>query len=392
MPEGDPLTVKAVQSLADVPAAGWDACAGSDNPTVSHAFLSALEDSGSATAESGWLGQHLVIEDAAGDVIACAPLYLKSHSYGEYVFDWGWADAYERAGGRYYPKLQGSVPFTPVSGPRLMVRPDVGAARAGELRDALGSAMVTLAERLGASSVHVTFPPEQTWRRLVELGYLERIGQQFHWHNRGYADFDDFLGALNSRKRKAIRKERREVAETGLRLRALTGPDIEPRHWDAFYRFYLSTIDKKWGPAYLTREFFSLLAERMAEQVVLMVAEKPDGTPVAGALNLLGADTLYGRNWGCSEEYRFLHFECCYYLAIEYAIAHGLARVEAGAQGPHKIQRGYLPEPTYSAHWIADPGLRDAIADYLAQERRGVRLEMAALAEESPYRKAPPGD
>ena len=387
MPDGrEPTAVKILGSLSEVTADAWDACVGAANPFVGHGFLAALEESGSATGETGWLPRHLVVEDEAGAVVAAAPLYLKSHSYGEYVFDWGWADAYERAGGRYYPKLQSSVPFTPVTGPRLLVRPDLPEPRRDELRRVLAAAMVDLAERLRASSVHVTFPTEAEWRLLGRFGMLQRTGQQFHWENRGYADFDAFLRALSSRKRKAIRKERRAVAEAGVSVRVLTGAEIEERHWDAFHRFYLMTADRKWGSVYLTRRFFSLLGERLGERVVLVMAED-GGRPVAGAFNLIGGDTLYGRNWGCGARYKFLHFEACYYQAIEFAIDRGLRWVEAGAQGPHKVQRGYLPCPTYSCHFIRDDAFRDAVARYLAAERRQVEGEMEALAGNSPYRK-----
>ncbi len=391
MPDGrEPATVKVLGSLGEVPAAQWDACAGADDPFLSHAFLSALEDSGSASARSGWLPRHLVVEDGAGTVVAAAPLYLKSHSYGEYVFDWSWADAYERAGGRYYPKLQSAVPFTPVSGRRLLVRPGADAGTEAELADVLAAAMVTLGERLGVSSVHVNFPTEAEWRRLGDHGFLLRTGQQYHWRNRGYERFDDFLGSLSSRKRKAIRRERRAVADQGIVLSTLTGDAVAERHWDAFYGFYRDTSDRKWGSAYLTRAFFSLIGETMAGNVVLVLAEA-DGRYVGGALNLIGGDTLYGRYWGCAEEYRFLHFEACYYRAIDFAIARGLKWVEAGAQGPHKIQRGYLPRRTYSAHWIADAEFRRVIERYLAEERAAVEDEMELLGQRSPFRRTDDG-
>ena len=383
MPDsGSSFTVKVMNRIGAVAAADWDACAGPDNPSLAHAFLHALEESGSVATEAGWQPQHLVVEDGAGHVIGAAPMYLKSHSYGEYVFDWGWADAYERAGGDYYPKLQISVPFTPVTGPRLMVRP--GADR--DVPAALIAGMQQLAQRYGISSVHVTYPTEPEWQRLGDVGWLQRTGEQFHWQNDGYGSFEDFLAALSSRKRKMIRRERREVADSGIRLHAFTGDAIEPEHWDAFYRFYIATADKKWGYPYLTHDFFQLLGETMAERVVLVMAAL-DGRWVAGALNLLGIDTIYGRNWGSAGEFRFLHFEACYYQAIEFAIAHGLKRVEAGAQGPHKLQRGYLPCLTYSAHWIVDSRLRDAVANYLGRERMMVDYELAALAAHSPFRK-----
>jgi uncharacterized protein len=379
---GDRVTVKIVSALSDIPAAAWDACAGSDNPFVSHAFLEALEASGSATTESGWLPQHLALEDESGTLLGAVPLYLKSHSYGEYIFDWGWASAYERAGGRYYPKLQCAVPFTPVTGPRLLLRPDAPAAAA----DALVAAMVELARRHKVSSLHVTFPTEPEWQRLGDAGFLQRIGQQFHWQNEGYGSFDEFLEALNSRKRKQIRRERRDAMQGGIEIEMLTGGDIKGAHWDAFYRFYRSTSDRKWGEAYLTRRFFDLLGERMAERVLLVMAKK-SGRYVAGALNLFGSETLFGRNWGCLGDFPFLHFEACYYRAIDFAIARGLKRVEAGAQGQHKIQRGYLPTPVYSAHWIRDPGFARAVADFVMRERRALENEMEQLEETlSPFR------
>jgi uncharacterized protein len=379
---GDGVTVKVVSALSDIPAAAWDACAGSDNPFVSHAFLDALEASGSATAESGWLPQHLALEDDSGTLLGAVPLYLKSHSYGEYIFDWGWASAYERAGGRYYPKLQCAVPFTPVTGPRLLLRPDAPEAAA----DTLVAAMVELARRHKVSSLHVTFPTEPEWQRLGDAGFLQRIGQQFHWQNEGYGSFDEFLEALNSRKRKQIRRERRDAMQGGIEIEMLTGGDIKSAHWDAFYRFYRSTSDRKWGEAYLTRRFFDLLGERMAERVLLIMAKK-SGRYVAGALNLFGTETLFGRNWGCLGDFPFLHFEACYYRAIDFAIARGLKRVEAGAQGQHKIQRGYLPTPVYSAHWIRDPGFARAVADFVMRERRALENEMEQLEETlSPFR------
>ncbi len=383
MPDGgEPIAVQVLGAVREVASEAWDACAGPDNPFVSHAFLKALEESRSATPETGWQARHLVVPDGDGGLLGAAPLYLKGHSYGEYVFDWGWADAYERAGGRYYPKLQASVPFTPVTGPRLLVRPD---AEADTVASALIAGMVELARRYKVSSLHVTFPTRADWRRLGAAGFLQRIGRQFQWHNRGYRSFDDFLAELASRKRKAIRKERRKASESGIVIRTLQGEAIEPRHWDAFHRFYLATSDRKWGSPYLTRAFFHRLGEALSERVVLVVAEDR-GEPVAGALNLLGGDTLYGRNWGSLGHYRFLHFEACYYRAIEFAIEHGLARVEAGAQGEHKLQRGYLPVETYSAHWIADPGFREAVEQFLERERRGVRYEIAMLAECRPFR------
>jgi len=320
---------------------------------------------------------------SAGRVLACAPLYLKSHSYGEYVFDWGWADAWTKAGRRYYPKLQCAVPFTPVTGPRLLVHPDIPAPM---LAPALGQVMTELAERSGLSSVHMTFAPEGEARLLEEQGWLLRLGEQYHWHNQGYASFDDFLGALSSGRRKTIRRERRDAA-AGLEILALTGADLTEEHWDAFFAFYMDTGARKWGHPYLNRRFFSLLGERMADRVLLILARR-GGRWIAGALNLIGGDCLFGRNWGCLENVPFLHFELCYYQAIEWAIDHGLARVEAGAQGQHKIARGYLPTPVYSAHWIADPALRTPVARFLEQERAAVQDEMEWLEEEySPFKQ-----
>lgn len=379
---GERLSVRMVERLAEVPAAAWDACAGPDNPFLSHAFLEALEASGSATAKTGWLPQHLLLEDAAGRLLGAVPLYLKSHSYGEYVFDHGWASAYERAGGRYYPKLQCCVPFTPATGPRLLIHPEAGEDAA----DTLVAALVEVARRRKVSSLHVTFPQETEWARLGRAGFLQRIGRQFHWENDGYATFDDFLEALNSRKRKQIRRERRDAMAGGLEIEMLTGAALERRHWDAFFRFYMSTSDRKWGSAYLTREFFDLLHARMADRVLLVMA-RLGSKYVAGALNLIGSDTLYGRNWGCLGDFPFLHFEACYYRAIDFAIERGLKRVEAGAQGQHKIQRGYLPCPTYSAHWIPDAGFRRAVAEFVDRERHAVEHEMEALEDAlSPFK------
>jgi predicted N-acyltransferase len=375
------LTLRLHTGIAQIEPAEWDACAGDDNPFVSHAFLSAVEDSGSAGPRTGWLPQHVALRDAAGQLVAAAPMYAKSNSYGEYVFDHGWANAYEQAGGRYYPKLQVAVPFSPVPGPRLLCRPDTGIGAA-----ALGGALVQACQELNLSGVHVTFCTAADWEALGEAGWLQRLGQQYHWENAGYGSFDDFLGALSSRKRKVLRRERRDANDCGLVFRTLRGPEIERHHWDAFYRFYQSTVDRKWGSAYLTRRFFPLLGERLGERVILMLAER-DGEPVAGALNLAGRDALYGRNWGCSGDYPFLHFELCYYRAIDYAIEHGLTRVEAGAQGEHKIQRGYLPKPTYSAHWLSHPGLRGAVSHFLERERPAVLERMEELATLSPYRR-----
>jgi predicted N-acyltransferase len=382
MPDGsERLTLTLHKALGQIAQADWDACAGPDNPFVSYAFLSAVEDSGSATPRTGWMPQHAVLRDEAGAVVAVAPMYAKSHSYGEYVFDHGWARAYEQAGGNYYPKLQVAVPFSPVPGPRLLVRPNTGLAP-GALADALAQTV----RQVDVSSVHVTFCSQPDWEALGEAGWLQRIGVQYHFANDGYATFDDFLAALSSRKRKSIRRERRDANACGLEFLALRGPEITKKDWRAFYDFYTSTVDRKWGSAYLTEKFFPLLGERLGDRVVLMLARK-DGVPVAGALNLAGSDALYGRNWGCSGDFPFLHFELCYYRAIDFAIANGLSRVEAGAQGEHKIQRGYLPVPTFSAHWIAHTGLRRAVSEFLDRERPAMLNEIEALSTASPFRR-----
>jgi uncharacterized protein len=386
MPDGqDAPTFRLIATLDAIEAADWDACAGPDNPFASHAFLKALEETGCVGGRTGWKPQHLVASDAGGRVIAVVPLYLKSNSYGEYVFDHGWANAYERAGGTYYPKLQSAVPFTPVTGPRLMVRPDAP----GGLVALLAAALETVATQMGVSSIHVTFPTEGEWTALGHAGWLLRTGQQYHWDNRGYAGFDDFLDALNARKRKSIRRERRAVAEAGITFAALSGGDLKAEHWDAFHRFYIDTAGRKWGSPYLNRAFFHRLGAVMADRVVLILGRR-DGQWVCGALNLLGTDTLYGRNWGAVVDVPFLHFEACYYQAMDVAIARGLARVEAGAQGEHKIQRGYLPVTTYSAHWVRDPGFRVALEDFLDRERRMVANQIEALAEYAPFRQGVP--
>ncbi len=384
MPDGsEHISVRVAESIAGIGEAGWDACAGADDPFLSYAFLSALEEAGCVSAESGWLPHHLAVEAPDGTLIAVAPLYVKGHSQGEYIFDWGWADAYERAGGRYYPKLQCAVPFTPVPGRRLLAKPGPDAS-AGEA--ALAAGMEELADRHGLSSVHATFLPEDQAENLAERGWLVRHGLQYHWRNRDYGDFEDFLATMMSRKRKSIAKERRRVAEAGIDTPILCGADIKPHHWDAFYRFYVDTYDRKWGYPYLNRDFLELLTERLVECVVLVLAEL-DGRLIAGALNLRGTDALYGRNWGAEGDYRFLHFEACYYRAIDFAIEHGLQRVEAGTQGPHKVQRGYEPVRTFSAHLIRDPGLREPVADFIRRESRQVTHELEAMAEMTPYRR-----
>jgi len=376
------------RKIADIDAEDWDACAGTENPFVGHAFLKALEDSGSVADDKGWAPHHLVVEDEKGAVIAVAPGYLKSHSYGEYVFDRGWAEAYERAGGRYYPKFQIAVPFTPVPGPRLLVRPG---PEAESRRKALISAAVGIVTDNKLSSLHVTFATAEEARLMEGLGLTLRKGQQFHWENRGYRDFDDFLAALASRKRKAIRKERREVTDAGIEIERIEGAALTEDHWDRFFRFYMDTGSRKWGRPYLNRRFFSLLGESMAAKIVLFFARR-DGRTIAGALNLVGADCLYGRYWGAVEEVKHLHFELCYYRAIDHAIERGLARVEAGAQGPHKLARGYLPRATYSAHFILDPGFRQAVANFVARESLAVDADIDELERFGPFKKTEAGD
>jgi predicted N-acyltransferase len=382
------LRVRVVPAIADIPAAAWDACAGpgpgaAANPFTRHAFLAALESSKSATARTGWQPQHLVAETADGAVIGVAPCYLKSHSRGEYVFDRGWAEAYERAGGSYYPKLQVCVPFTPATGRRLIAAPG---ARQAEAQAALAHALVELTRLREASSVHVTFMTQAECRALGERGFLMRTDQQFHWENAGFATFEDFLAALASRKRKVIKRERREALANGIEVCWLTGTDLTEAAWDAFFAFYLETGSRKWGRPYLTREFFSLIGAAMADETVLIMAKRGRRF-IAGAINFIGAGTLFGRHWGAIEHHPFLHFEVCYYQALEFAIAKKLARVEAGAQGEHKLARGYLPATTFSAHHIADPALRRAIDDYLKRERAYVEAAGRELLEASPFRK-----
>ncbi|HEX9955325.1 MAG TPA: GNAT family N-acetyltransferase [Allosphingosinicella sp.] len=366
------------QGVASFAAADWDACAGTDNPFLSHAFLSALEESGSATAAAGWHPVPIAIDAPDGSLAAVAPAYLKSHSQGEYVFDQGWAQAWERAGGAYYPKLQIAVPFTPVPGRRLLAR-DPGHA------SALIAAAEAVVEQHRLSSAHATFIAEAEVPLFEAAGWLIRTDSQFHWHNDGYGSFDDFLAALSSRKRKTIRKER-AAALDGLRVEHVSGADISEAHWDAFWDFYQDTGARKWGRPYLTREFFSLLGQRMADKLLLIFAMFED-RPIAGALNLIGEDALYGRYWGALAEVPHLHFEICYYQAIDVAIARGLSRVEAGAQGAHKLARGYRPVPTYSAHFIPNRSFRRAVADFLQAEREAVAHEMEALGEMTPFRK-----
>ncbi|NVN86664.1 MAG: N-acetyltransferase [Rhodopseudomonas sp.] len=399
------IALEAVSSVGQIPAADWDACARSGielgptgstgaagdssagsqsfyNPFVSHAFFSALEASNSACARTGWGPRHLVAKQG-GAIAGIVPCYLKSHSQGEYVFDRGWADAYERAGGRYYPKLQVSVPFTPATGPRLLIRGGVDAERIGA---ALAGGLVALCAATKASSAHVTFARESEWRFLAGHGFLQRTDQQFHWRNGGYGSFDDFLATLASRHRKAIKRERRDALANGITIHALTGSAITEDAWDAFFEFYMETGSRKWGRPYLTREFYSLIGQSMSQDVLLVMAKR-NGRWIAGAINFIGGDTLFGRHWGAIEHHPFLHFEVCYYQAIDFAITRKLATVEAGAQGEHKIARGYLPQTTYSAHYIADPALRRAVDDYLKHERAYIAQAARELTEAGPFRK-----
>jgi predicted N-acyltransferase len=375
---GEPVVARIGTGVASFDAAAWDACAGTDDPFLSHAFLSALEESGSATAATGWQPVPIAIDAPDGRPAALLPAYLKSHSMGEYVFDHGWADAWERAGGTYYPKLQIAVPFTPVPGRRLL-------AREPGLAPALIAAAERVVEANRLSSAHATFVAPEQIGLFEQAGWLIRADSQFHWLNEGFATFDDFLATLSSRHRKAIRRERAR-AVAGLEIVHLTGADLKERHWDAFWHFYQDTGARKWGHPYLTRECFSLLGERMADRLLLILALR-DGRPIAGALNVIGAEALYGRYWGALEEVPFLHFELCYYQAIDAAIARGLARAEAGAQGRHKLARGYRPVPTFSAHFIPNPGFRRAVADFLARERAAVAHEIEALDEMTPFRR-----
>jgi uncharacterized protein len=375
---GEPVVARIASGVASFDAADWDACAGKNDPFLTHDFLSILELSGSAAAQTGWRPLPVAIDGIDGRPAAVMPAYLKSHSLGEYVFDHGWADAYERAGGFYYPKLQIAVPFTPVPGRRLL-------AREPSLAPALIAAAEQIVEANGLSSAHATFIDPGEAALFRGAGWLIRTDSQFHWLNAGFQSFEDFLATLSSRKRKAIRKERARAVE-GLDIVALTGAGIREAHWDAFWTFYQDTGARKWGQPYLNRAFFSLLGERMADRLLLIFAMR-GGAPIAGALNVIGADALYGRYWGAIEEVPYLHFELCYYRAIDAAIALRLSRAEAGAQGQHKLARGYRPVPTFSAHYIADPNFRRAVADYLEAERNAVVREMAALEGMGPFRK-----
>ncbi|MCG8441790.1 MAG: GNAT family N-acetyltransferase, partial [Caulobacterales bacterium] len=379
------ITLRLAEGLSEVDQAAWDRVAnppdGPFNPFISWDFLEALERSGCVSNRTGWAPRHLLAEDETGALLGAAPLYLKSHSRGEFVFDWGWAEAFERAGGRYYPKLLSSAPFTPVTGPRLLA-PDPS------MREALLAGLVEVADQMGVSSLHVTFPAREEWELAGARGLLLRQDQQFHWINQGYESFEGFLDDLASRKRKNLRKER-AAAQDGVEIMRLSGDDLSAAHWDAFYRFYTDTGDRKWGSPYLNRDFFELLHERMREHVVMVLARR-DGEWIAGALNILGSDAIYGRYWGRLEERPHLHFELCYHQAIEEAIARGLERVEAGAQGAHKLARGYAPTPVYSYHWIANRGFRDAVARFLDEEREWVEHEIDELSDRTPFKKRDP--
>ena len=401
------LRIRVVQSLTKVPAAAWNACTNqcierlvgakyeddlsaelstrghSNNPFISHEFLSSLEESASVGDRTGWQPRYLLAEDITGSLIGAAPSYVKTHSRGEYVFDHGWAEAFERAGGDYYPKLQIAVPFTPVTGPRLLAAPG---PLADAVRGALGDALIEITTASELSSAHVTFLTEPEWRALGKCGFLQRTDQQFHWVNADYANFDDFLNHLASRKRKTIRRERKEALRAGIEVCWLTGADLTEAVWDAFFAFYMETGSRKWGRPYLTRGFFSIVGQKMRDRILLVMARRA-GRWIAGAINFIGDGALYGRNWGATEHHPFLHFELCYYQAIDYAITHGLKRVEAGAQGEHKLARGYLPHTTYSAHFIADPALRRAVADFLSRERVYVQAAAEELAAAAPFRK-----
>ena len=403
------LKIRVVPSMSEIDAAAWDACANPGppslhrveadaaaqsagcpseisaerfNPFITHGFLRALESSGSVGGRTGWTPAHVLVEGSDGRLVAAAPTYLKTHSLGEYVFDHGWADAYHRAGLDYYPKIQVAVPFTPVTGRRLLVRPEGGSAA----RDALLLGLRHWREKIGASSIHVTFPTRSEWKILGHAGFLQRTGQQFHFVNRGYRDFEGFLSDLAARKRKMIRRERKEALAGGIKVELLSGAAIKEAHWDAFFSFYMDTGSRKWGRPYLTRAFFSEIGATMAQHILLVIAKRA-GRPIAGALNFIGKDALYGRYWGAIEDHPFLHFEVCYYQAIDYAIAQGLSRVEAGAQGEHKLARGYVAVPTYSAHDIADSRFASAIDAFLAEERVAIEELLEDYAELAPFKK-----
>jgi predicted N-acyltransferase len=393
MPLDQPI-VRIAREISKVDAGQWDACANPPksadeasggerfNPFISHAFLLALEQSGSVGGRSGWAPMHVLVESKDGRLLAAAPTYAKSHSQGEYVFDHGWAQAYAQAGGRYYPKLQVAVPFTPATGRRLLVAP--GAPP--QTRATLIAGLRGLCKAINASSIHVTFADAQDCSALEEAGFSLRTGEQFHFANPGYGDFHSFLADLSSRKRKNIKRERKDALADGVSIEWVTGTGLKPEHWDAFFAFYMDTGSRKWGNPYLTRKFFDLVGASMADRILLVMAKR-EGRYIAGAINFIGDDALYGRNWGAIEERPFLHFEVCYYQAIDYAIQHGLKRVEAGAQGEHKLARGYRPVPTFSLHEFADKRLGDAVAEYLVREREAVEETIALYEEHAPFRK-----
>ena len=392
--DASPVEITAHRSLSDIPAADWDACACPEavsggrpvDPFTTHRFLTALEESGSTGPGTGW-EPHYLTARSNGAIIAVAPLYGKAHSQGEYMFDHNFAHAYERAGGRYYPKLQIAVPFTPVTGRRFLTKP----GHEAQGMAALVQGAVQLATDNGLSSVHATFCTEAEALAGEEMGLLRRTAQQYHWANDGYANWADFLAHLSSRKRKTLRKERRAAQDFGGEIVQLTGDAIQPHHWDAIWTFYQDTGARKWGTPYLTRRFFDIAHERLRDDILLVFAQR-DGAPIAGAMNLIGRDNLFGRYWGCTEHHPFLHFEVCYYQAIDYAIAHGLRTVEAGAQGEHKLARGYLPVTTHALHWFADDGFRDAVDNYLQAERRAVDEEIEVLTSYGPFRRAETDD
>jgi len=377
------MQVKVVEHIGDIAVEHWNTLAGQSNPFLRHEFLLALETSGCVSSKTGWIPQHLLVTDDSNRPIAVSPLYLKSHSYGEYVFDWAWADAYQRAGLPYYPKLVSAIPFTPVTGGRILAG---GSRQTRELTQAMADAAKSLAHDHGASSVHWLFVPKDQLDDLVDCGYLQRTGFQYHWQNKNYADFDQFLEEFSSAKRKKIRRERRFVKEQGISMQIVSGEEATTGDWDEFYRFYRSTILNHGAIAYLSRDFFQLLGETMRDQVVLVFA-RHDGRPVAGALNLRGNDALFGRYWGSDQHFHSLHFETCYYSAIEYCIVNGLTRFEAGAQGSHKLSRGFLPTPTYSAHWLQHPEFSNAIARYLQQEHNGIEYQLNELNEHTPFKR-----
>lgn len=384
------LTIRVEKSFSNISHENWSRLTGTRrggeapyNPFVSHAYLSSLEESGSATGKTGWLGHHLLLENEEGKLLGAVTAYLKSHSQGEYVFDHGWADAFERAGGQYYPKLQCSIPFTPATGPRLLVNDTADAER---FKSALADGITQVARQLELSSAHVTFLSDLELPYFEQARFLHRKDQQFHFINRGFANHEAFLAELSSSKRKNLRKERRAALENGITIDWLTGSDLTEDIWDQFFSFYIDTGSRKWGRPYLTRQFYSLIGERMADDILLVMAKR-DGRYIAGAINFIGEDALYGRHWGCIEDHPFLHFEVCYHQAIDFALAKKLKRVEAGAQGEHKLARGYLPVITHSAHFIAHPGLRRAVDDYLERERREVEYAGEYLNEHSPFRK-----